>query len=173
VGPGEALILRGPNGAGKTTLLRALAGLIRPEAGSVQTTPEDAAIALLGHADALKPGETVDAALAFWGRLHGAEPGAVEAAMRAFAVGHLGARACGTLSAGQRRRVALARILISNRPIWLLDEPAAPLDARGRELLARAAADHRAAGGVIVATTHADLGWPYARIVELVHEAAA
>jgi heme exporter protein A len=166
-GPGEALILTGPNGAGKTTLLRALAGLIRPDAGRVAITPASDAIAFLGHADGLKPGESVREALSFWTRLHGGDLNALEPVMEALAVAHLAGRACATLSAGQRRRTALARIALSNRPAWLLDEPSAPLDARSRERLASIVAAHRAAGGCVIATTHAELGWPGTRTLEV------
>ena len=162
-GPGEALVLTGPNGAGKTTLLRALAGLIRPDDGRITVRPGHGAIAFLGHSDGLKPTERVRDALSFWTRLHGGDGARLEPVMEQLAIAHLGARPCATLSAGQKRRVALARIVLSARPVWLLDEPAAPLDARSRERLADRVARHRQAGGVVIATTHAELGWPDAR----------
>lgn len=166
VAPGQALVLLGPNGSGKTTLLRALAGLVRPGAGTIER-PAAEQIAFLGHGDALKPGETVLDTLNFWSRLHGAGALAVEDALERLAIAHLERRACGRLSAGQRRRVALARVLISNRTLWLLDEPAAPLDTKGRDLLARVAERHCAAGGAVVAATHVDLGWRGAKMLEL------
>ena len=159
-GPGDALVLTGPNGAGKTTLLRALAGLIRPDAGAVTVEPSVSGIAFLGHAEGLKPGETVREALAFWTRLNGGDLTRLGPVMEQLAVAHLASRPCNTLSAGQKRRTALARIVLSNRPVWLLDEPAAPLDAVSRERLARRVAEHRARGGCVIATTHAELGWP-------------
>lgn len=157
---GEALVLTGPNGAGKTTLLRAIAGLIRPDEGTIEIAPREGAIAFLGHAEGLKPGEGVRDALSFWARLHGADLNTVEPVMEQMAVAHLARRPCATLSAGQRRRTALARIALSARPVWLLDEPAAPLDAPSRTRLAALVAGHRAAGGSVIATTHAELGWP-------------
>lgn len=165
-GPGEALILHGPNGSGKTTLLRALAGLVRPVEGRISRA-RDEDTAFLGHADALKPAETVIEALTFWAGLYGADRLDIEAALTAFAISHLERRSCARLSAGQRRRVALARVAMSKRPLWLLDEPAAPLDAKGRTLLAAAVADHCAAGGAVVAATHIDMGWRDARVMEL------
>ena len=164
---GEAWVLTGPNGAGKTTLLRALAGLIRPDAGAVTVAPGEASIAYLGHAEGLKPGETVRDALTFWTRLNGGDPVRVEAVMEQLAVAHLASRPCNTLSAGQKRRTALARIVLSDRPVWLLDEPAAPLDAVSRERLARMAAEHRARGGCVIATTHAALGWPETQTLQI------
>ncbi len=166
-GPGEALVLTGPNGAGKTTLLRALAGLIRPDAGTVTVQLGAGAIAFLGHAEGLKPGETVRDALSFWTRLNGGEPARIDPVMEQLAVAHLASRPCHTLSAGQKRRTALARIVLSNRPVWLLDEPAAPLDAVSRERLARRVAEHRARGGCVIATTHAELGWPDTRTLQV------
>ena len=165
--PGQAVVLTGPNGAGKTTLLRALAGLIRPDAGAISVEPGEGSIAFLGHAEGLKPGESVRDALTFWTRLNGGDPARIEPVMAELAVAHLAARACATLSAGQKRRAALARIVLSNRPVWLLDEPAAPLDAVSRQRLARMVADHRARGGCVIATTHAELGWPDVRALQI------
>jgi heme exporter protein A len=160
-GPGEALVVTGPNGAGKTTLLRAIAGFIRPDAGEFHVEPaSEVKIAWLGHSEGLKPAETVRTALTFQAALQGASPDLVEPVMERMAVAHLAGRACGTLSAGQRRRTALARLALSNAGLWILDEPTAPLDAVSRARLARLVADHRAAGGVVIATTHAALDWP-------------
>jgi heme exporter protein A len=159
--PGEALVITGPNGSGKTTLLRAIAGFIRPDRGEIAVqSGENTQIAYLGHADGLKPNESVADALAFWAGLHGAPTDALEPVMRRMAVAHLAKRLCGTLSAGQRRRTAIARLALSNAGLWILDEPTAPLDARSRARLADLIADYRAAGGVVIATTHADLDWP-------------
>ena len=163
---GEAIELVGPNGSGKTTLLRALAGLVRPEAGRVETPGPDA-IAFSGHADALKPGESVAQALGFWARFHGRAQGEIDAALDAFGAVHLKRRMGERLSAGQRRRVSLARVKLTGRPVWLLDEPAAPLDAAGRNRLAAAVAAHRASGGIVVAATHLGLGWDGARRLDL------
>lgn len=161
VAPGDALVITGPNGSGKTTLLRAIAGFIRPDAGSITVEPEERApIAYLGHADGLKPSETVLDALRFWAGLNGVASSEIEPVMRRMAVAHLAKRACGTLSAGQRRRTAIARLALSNCAVWILDEPTAPLDARSRERLSDLIMDYRAAGGLVIATTHADLDWP-------------
>lgn len=165
VKPGEALVLLGPNGSGKTTLLRALGGLVRPAAGDISLDPQS--VAFLGHADALKPSETVEQSLAFWAGLYGGDASQLDAVMVQMALAHLARRSCGTLSAGQKRRTALARIALSNRPVWLLDEPAAPLDARSRERLALLVHQHCEAGGVVIAATHVDLGWAGARVEEV------
>ena len=165
VKPGEALVLLGPNGSGKTTLLRALGGLVRPAAGEISLDPQS--VAFLGHADALKPSETVEQSLAFWARLYGDEINTLDQVMTDLALAHLARRTCGTLSAGQKRRTALARIALSNRSVWLLDEPAAPLDARSRERLARLVRQHCELGGIVIAATHVDLGWEGARVEDL------
>jgi len=164
--PGGAVELVGPNGSGKTTLLRALAGLARPQAGHIDA-PEPEQIALSGHADPLKPGETVEQALRFWAALHGAAPSRIADSLAALNARHLKRRECGRLSAGQRRRIALARILVMNRPVWLLDEPAAPLDAAGRSALGLIVESHRARGGIVIAATHQGLDWPDAQRLDL------
>lgn len=159
--PGEALVITGPNGSGKTTLLRAIAGFIRPDAGEIHVEPaSDVKIAWLGHAEGLKPAETVRDALTFQTSLQGAPADLIEPVMERMAVAHLARRACGTLSAGQRRRTALARLALSNAGLWILDEPTAPLDAVSRARLGALIADYRATGGVVIATTHAVLDWP-------------
>jgi len=162
---GEALILRGPNGSGKTTLLRALAGLVRPEAGELDLVPRPPAF--LGHADALKRSETVEQTLVFQTWLQGGDTSRLGAVMKQQALAHLARRTAGTLSAGQRRRTALAGMALSNRPIWLLDEPAASLDARSRNRLAELVKSHCAAGGIVIASTHVDLDWEGARVRDL------
>lgn len=165
VAPGEAVVLVGPNGSGKTTLLRALAGLVKPASGEVDLEPQHTAF--LGHAEALKPSETVDQTLRFWARLQGGDLAQLDAVMKQQALAHLSRRTTGTLSAGQKRRTALARIALSNRPVWLLDEPAAPLDARSRTRLADLVQSHCQSGGIVIAATHVDLGWQGARVQDL------
>lgn len=164
---GEALVLTGANGSGKTTLLRAMAGLVRPDEGMI-TTP---ACSYLGHADGLKSSETVLEALRFWAALEGAEDGTArsfEEAASALGVRPLYLTRCQHLSAGQRRRVALARMALKRgASLWLMDEPAAPLDAEGKALLAALVAGFRARGGMVVAATHADLGWSDVRPMEI------
>ncbi len=171
---GDALVITGPNGSGKTTLLRAIGGFIQPDAGSITVKPDaPARIAWLGHADGLKPAETVGDALRFWAGLNGVAPSAVEPVMRRMAVAHLAKRPCGTLSAGQRRRTALARLALSNCGLWILDEPTAPLDARSRARLSDLVSGFRAAGGAVIATTHADLDWPDERRLDLTKASAS
>lgn len=160
--PGEALVLTGPNGTGKTTLLRAMAGLVRPDAGTITAPP----VAYLGHGDALKPSETVSEAIRFAAHLHGSD--SHDAALAAMGLGALVFRTCGQLSAGQKRRLAIARLTLQTEArLWLMDEPAAPLDTDGKALLSRLVADFRARGGMVIAATHADLGWTDTQRLEL------
>ena len=163
VGAGELLAVTGPNGAGKSTLLRLVAGLLRPSAGTVAMDPaEDAGIGArvhyLGHLDALKPGMTVRQNLDFWRRLWNGD--GVDAPLESVGLERLGDLPVAVLSAGQRRRVALARMLVSRRPIWLLDEPATALDAAAEAGLGRLIAEHLAGGGMAIAATHRDLPAP-------------
>jgi heme exporter protein A len=143
--------------------LRVLAGLLRPEAGSLafHGRCEDEPVAhYLGHADALKPALSLRETLLFWAALYGgAEQGVATAADRV-GLGHALDLPAGVLSAGQRRRAGLGRLLVAPRPLWLLDEPGSALDREGEGLLGRLMSDHLAAGGLIVAATHQTL--PYA-----------
>ncbi len=168
--PGGALVLIGRNGSGKTTLLRLIAGLMPRAAGDVLWSGEDALadlpshglrLAYLGHQDALKLGLTAVENLALWARV-GKEGRAVAIEDALAAVGledlaHLPAR---MLSAGQRRRVAIARLLVSGAVLWLLDEPTTALDTASVARLGGLAAAHRAAGGMVIAATHLDLPLP-------------
>lgn len=171
--PGDAVLMSGPNGTGKTTLMRAIAGFIRPDAGEIrigdQTPAVTAADTLgwLGHADGLKPGETPRQALRFWSDMAGQGRQPILPLMRAMAIESLIDRPAGRLSRGQQRRTALVRVALSNRPIWLLDEPAGPLDGGGRARLADLVAWHRARGGSVIAATHQTLDWPNARRIDL------
>ena len=147
----------GPNGAGKSSLLRILAGLLRPQTGSLHFDGpgEDSFAHYLGHADALKPGLTLRETLHFWAMLYGAgELDEIAAAAEIVGLGHALDLPTGVLSAGQRRRAGLARLLVAPRPLWLLDEPAASLDSDGEALVAQLMRDHVDAGGLIVAATH-------------------
>lgn len=160
---GEALVLRGPNGIGKTTLLRCLAGLQPALAGRVDL-PEDS-VAYAAHADGLKAALTVEQNLAFWAAIYG--HGGGEAAIEAMALGPLRARLAHDLSAGQKRRLGLARLLVTGRPIWVLDEPTVSLDQTHTELFAGMIRAHLGQGGLAVLATHIDLGLPEARVLDL------
>ena len=160
---GEALALVGPNGSGKSSLLRLVAGLLRPAAGRIELEggTAEATIAeqthYLGHLDALKGSLTVAENLDFWARYLGSanSPLSALAAVGLEALSHLPAS---YLSAGQRRRLSLARLMAVRRPIWLLDEPTSALDAAGHERLAEIMRRHLAGGGIILAATHGPLG---------------
>ena len=152
---GDALLLRGANGAGKTTLLRILAGLTRPEAGRVT---REAAHHWVGHREGLKPQETPREHLKLWTQAwgSGAETDSVLTRMGLARPADVAGR---YLSAGQRRRTALARLLLEDRPVWLLDEPYTALDADGRKLVDGLIAAHRAKGGAVIAAIHGEAGF--------------
>jgi len=161
---GAALSLVGPNGSGKSSLLRLIAGLLRPSAGRIalaggaaeQTIGEQAHY--LGHLDALKPSLTVAENLRFWTRYLGGETAPLGPALAAAGLGGLADLPAGYLSAGQRRRLSLARLIAVPRPIWLLDEPTSALDSAGQERLAELMRGHLEGGGLIMAATHGPLG---------------
>lgn len=152
---GQALILRGPNGIGKTTLLRAIAGLQPLDAGQI-TGAEDQ-IAYASHADGVKATLSVCENLTFWAQCFGQSN--VETAMAALNLTALQDRLAGNLSAGQKRRLGLARLLVTGRPIWVLDEPTISLDAASVTLFADLIRDHLATGGSALIATHIDLGF--------------
>ncbi len=160
--PGAALLVRGPNGAGKSTLLRIFAGLLAPMAGIVRA---NAALRYLGHHDAVKPALTVAENLVFWRRFHGT--GSSDAALAAVGLDRLAATPARYLSAGQRRRLALARALDPAAAVWLLDEPTNGLDAASIAGLEAVLGRHRKGGGAVVVATHAALGLPEAQSLEL------
>jgi heme exporter protein A len=164
LGAGQLMAVTGPNGSGKSSLLRLLAGFIRPETGvfRISRPGEDAVTHYLGHADALKAALTLRETLRFWGAVYvqqGRLPTDSDFDDSAEAVGlrHALDLPVGIFSAGQRRRAALARLILACRPLWLLDEPTSSLDSDGEGLLGSLMKDHLAAGGLIVAATHADL----------------
>jgi heme exporter protein A len=158
------LALTGPNGSGKSSLLRLIAGLLRPSAGCIaleggddeRSLPEQAHYQ--GHLDALKPSLTVAENLDFWARYLGQQTTRVAEPLAAVGLGGLAHLPAAYLSAGQRRRLSLARLIAVPRPIWLLDEPTSALDAAGHERLAELMRHHRATGGMILAATHGPLG---------------
>ena len=154
LGAGEALVLRGPNGSGKTTLLRTLAGLQPPLAGEVSMPPE--ALAYAGHADGIKGTLAVTENLEFWASIHG--HGGIGPALAAFELEVLRDRPAQNLSAGQKRRLGLARLIVTGRPVWALDEPTVSLDTASVALFAGAVRAHLERGGAALIATHIDLG---------------
>ena len=168
---GGALVVTGPNGAGKSSLLRLLASLLRPAAGTLSwggaAVWEDVAeyrarLHYLGHLDAIKPALSPRETLRFWAALRGGVPSTArtDAALAAFGLAAIADWPCRWLSAGQRRRLALCRLLAAPAPLWLIDEPTTGLDRDGVERLERVVAAHRAAGGRVVAATHQPLDLP-------------
>jgi heme exporter protein A len=170
---GGALVLSGPNGSGKSTLLRLLAGLVRPAAGRVLWDGADAfsdiaahgrRVAYLGHQDAVKPGLTVTENLRFAAAISGRSVTAALASLGLEPLADLPAR---MLSAGQKRRLALSRLMLSNAPLWLLDEPTLGLDTTSIERFGGLIAVHRTGGGLVVAATHVPLPLPDAAELRL------
>jgi heme exporter protein A len=161
---GEALAVTGPNGAGKTSLLRQIAGLLAIPDGSIDLDGGDGELTLpeqahyLGHRDALKPALSVMENLTFWRDFLGGEVSDAGESLAAVGLGHTAQLPAVVLSAGQRRRLSIARLLTVRRPIWLLDEPTSALDAAGQAMFAALMQDHLKRGGMIVAATHAPLG---------------
>ncbi len=160
---GHAIALTGRNGAGKSSLLALLCGRLRTDTGTVRldglgerTLPE--ASHLVGHRDGLKTALTARENLDFAQALLGDPVSSPVEALAAVGLPHVAGLPVGYLSAGQRRRVALARLLVSGRPLWLLDEPLAALDSAAQAMLAGLMKEHLAAGGAIIAATHAPLG---------------
>jgi len=161
---GEAVAVTGPNGAGKTSLLRLIAGLLTMADGSIDleggkaemTLPEQAHY--LGHRDALKPALSVMENLCFWRNFLGGAAFDAAESLAAVGLDHALPLPAAYLSAGQRRRLSIARLLAVRRPIWLLDEPTSALDAAGQSLFATLMNDHLSRGGLIVAATHTPLG---------------
>jgi heme exporter protein A len=177
IASGEALLLTGPNGSGKTTLLRALAGFLAPTSGAIhlEDAPaerERAELAhFVGHLDGLKSHLTVAENLAFWAAYldegGGAQGQRLEAALDRFDLAALADIPAGYLSAGQKRRLALARLGVAERPIWLLDEPTVSLDTASVALLVKAIAGHVAGGGLAAIATHVPMALERAREIRL------
>jgi heme exporter protein A len=161
---GETLLITGPNGAGKSSLLRMVAGLIRVSRGLLTLADGDPELSIpeqvhyLGHQDALKPALSVAENLHFWTDYLGGGGSPPETALAAVGLADLSALPAAYLSAGQRRRLSLARLITVNRPIWLLDEPISALDRTAQERLVMLMLDHLGRGGLILAATHAPIG---------------
>lgn len=159
---GDAMVLRGPNGSGKTTLLRLMAGLARRSGGKMAWNGVEiddfeahgARLRFIGHLDAVKPALTVAENLVFWGDLWANPAGNAEQAAQKLGLGHLVDFPARLLSAGQRHRLALARLLMAPAPLWLLDEPGNALDDASLQMLAAIIADHRDRGGMVVIASH-------------------
>ena len=182
LGAGDALVLTGPNGSGKSSLLRVMAGLLPPLAGTLawngSAVAEDSAahrarLHFVGHLDAVKPVLTVLETARFWGGLRGGDAASAEAALDRFGLGPLASFPCRLLSAGQKRRLALARLVAAPAPLWLLDEPTSGLDRDATSDLEAAIAEHRAAGGIVVASTHIPVALAGAQTLSLADFAPA
>ncbi len=165
VAAGEGLVLRGPNGCGKTTLLRTIAGLQPAVEGTIDLPPE--ALTYAAHADGLKATLTLRENLEFWAAIHGTAQSAVDAAITAMNLDALQRRAAQNLSAGQKRRLGLARLLVTGRWLWVLDEPTVSLDAASVALFAGVVRRHLQDGGAVLIATHIDLGLPELRVLDL------
>ena len=164
VAAGHALAITGINGAGKSSLLRMIAGLLPLAGGTLEleggddelTLPEQAHY--LGHRDAMKPALTVRENLEFWRDFLGGNTGDAAVSLDKVGLGHAAHLPAAFLSASQRRRLSIARLLTVRRPVWLLDEPTSALDTGGQKMVAGLMADHLRGGGIILAATHGPLG---------------
>lgn len=161
---GQALVVRGANGSGKTTLLRALAGLVDVAGGTVPDL--EGKVAYQGHMDALKPAFTVRQNLDFWMQFSGSSADG-EKALADVGLAPLADLPAKLLSAGQRRRLALARLVAVQKPLWLMDEPTAALDSAGRAMVAQLVEAHLASGGMAIIASHDELDLAAARLLEL------
>jgi len=161
---GEALAVVGPNGAGKTSLLRLIAGVLAPAGGSIVLEGGEDELTLaeqshyLGHRDALKPALSVSENLRFWRDFLGGMTSDLAENLAIVELDHAARLPAAYLSAGQRRRLSIARLLTVRRPVWLLDEPTNALDTAGQKLFSTLMGDHLARGGLIIAATHMPLG---------------
>ncbi|WP_433761348.1 heme ABC exporter ATP-binding protein CcmA [Brucella anthropi] len=164
LGEGEALVVTGPNGSGKSTLLRIISGLLQPEAGKVELRedgtvfPVRAACHYLGHQNAMKPALSVRENLSFWQKFNGAAQTEIDEALEAVDLPGVEHLPFGYLSTGQKRRVSIAKLLVSHRPLWIVDEPTAGLDKASEARFAELMRGHMRDGGMIVAATHIPLG---------------
>jgi len=182
VAPGGALLLSGPNGSGKSSLLRLMSGLLRPAGGALTWAGAPIAadaeahrvrLRYVGHLNAVKPVLTAAENIAFWARLADAGAADVARALDAFALTPLAQVPGRLLSSGQRRRVALARLVAAPGELWLLDEPSVGLDAASLAALGATLAAHRDRGGRVVAATHTPINLPGAQTLDLARFAPA
>jgi heme exporter protein A len=179
VAPGAALLLRGPNGSGKTSLLRMIAGFLEPPEGRLTWNgrPFDevddeagdgpARIAFVGHLDAVKRALSVAENLTFWSVLYGGGGVTVNQALDRLGIGHLAELPARFLSAGQRRRLGLARLMVTPAALWLLDEPTVTLDEASVAAVEGLIAEHRDGGGMVMVATHAEMAIPGAEVLTL------
>jgi len=163
VQPGQALVLRGPNGIGKTTLLRCVAGLQPVLSGQVNTDADR--LAYVAHADGIKSVLSVAENLSFWAQIFGKSD--ISAALEAYQLAALADRPAGLLSAGQKRRLGLARLLVTGRQLWIMDEPTVSLDGEAVHMFASAIRMHLSGGGAALMATHIDLGLAEAQVLDL------
>lgn len=166
IGDGDAALLRGPNGVGKSTLLRVLAGMIPAAAGAIRIDGKDLVrdagalqerVAYAGHLDAIKPALTVRQNVSVWAGIFGTGEARVDPALDFFGLAHIPDRPAAQCSAGQKRRLGLARLMVVDRPLWLLDEPTVSLDTESAGLVADLVKGHCAGGGSAMIATHIDL----------------
>lgn len=162
---GEALMITGPNGAGKSTLLRIIAGLLEKTEGHIRLDSAPAgfeslvaACHYLGHLNAMKPVLSIEENLSFWQSFNGTDQYTVGEALNRVQLADIGHLPFAYLSTGQKRRASIARLLVSHRPVWLLDEPTAGLDKTSEEQFAGLMRDHLEGGGIVIAATHLPLG---------------
>jgi heme exporter protein A len=173
VDTGGALIVTGPNGSGKTTLIRTIAGLLRPATGRIvleggaPDLPVSEQCHYVGHLSAIKPALSIEENAGFWSGFLGGTRERLEAALNTFGLEALRDIPAGYLSAGQKRRLGLVRLLLAERPLWLLDEPTTSLDRAAQDVLTGVVNAHLAAGGLAVAATHVGLGFRSARELAL------
>lgn len=178
---GDVVLLRGPNGAGKSTLLRVVSGLLPPSAGDVRldgiSLDDDRAtlqeqIVYAGHQDAVKPALSVRQNLHLWAGIFNAGTSGIDALLARFDLARIADRPVAQCSAGQKRRLGLARLPLLNRRLWLLDEPTVSLDASATALVAGLIRDHARDGGIVIAATHIELGLAETTLLELKGELA-
>ncbi|WP_079211381.1 heme ABC exporter ATP-binding protein CcmA [Brucella pituitosa] len=181
VSSGEALIVTGPNGSGKSTLLRIICGLLAPEAGKIELLEDRAALPVraachyLGHQNAMKPALSVRENLLFWQKFNGSARFDIDEALEAVDLPGVEHLPFGYLSTGQKRRVSIAKLLISYRPLWIVDEPTAGLDKASEARFAELMRDHMGEGGMVIAATHIPLGLEGVRTLDMAsfsHEVA-